>query len=401
MRHTPWFLLALTPLLGCSSGQDDLGIPSTGGSGGTMSASGGQGGAAASGGQAGTAAGAGGSAGSVAGQSGAGAAGLGGGAAGGAGLASGGASAGDAGTAGVGGAGTAGSAGAGAAGDAGTGGTTPGLDSCPAPPVGVPDEAVVALNTENELRLAMGLDCATLVAELITSAQNHCDYYVQNQGDAMCEAPSPHNEIMGCPGFTGAGLGDRMRAAGYTGRGGSECMAFAGDPVTSTMMFVNSVYHRTPVLDPWTRELGYGFGDGCDTIDYGTGAMTAANVTAFYPYADQTGVPTSFDGSREGPEPPMPATGWPSGFPVTLYAKSITVSSHSIVVDGTTEELMHQWLDSDDPTLPDYAKVLYTDAPLTANTTYRVAIEATRDTSPLHFEWTFTTGAATGGRPGR
>jgi hypothetical protein len=265
----------------------------------------------------------------------------------------------------------------------------------------VPDAAILALDTENEIRLAMGLGCAVLVPELITAAQNHCDYYVTNQGDAMCEAPSPHNEIEGCPGYTGAGLGDRMRAAGYMGRGGNECMAFTNDPVRSTMMFVDSVYHRTPVLDPWMRELGYGAGEGCDTIDYGQGEMTPESVTAVYPYAGQTAVPTSFDGSREGPEPPMPDSGWPSGYPVTLYARDLSVTSHTIMVDGTTVDLPHQWLAEDDPTLPSYAKVLYTDAPLEANTTYRVTISGTIEGAERDFDWTFTTGAASGGRPGR
>jgi hypothetical protein len=253
---------------------------------------------------------------------------------------------------------------------------------------------VIALNTENEIRLAMGLDCAELVPELVLSAQNHCDYYVANEGDDMCEAPSPHDEIEGCPEFTGEGLGDRIRAAGYMLRGSaSECMAFSGDPARSTMQFVDSVYHRTPVLDPWMRHLGYGGGDGCDTIDYGTGPMTDMDVTAFYPYADQTNVPVSFDGSREGPEPPEPSSGWPSGYPVTLYGQDLEVTSHAIFVDGTEEELAHLWLAENDSTLPDYAKVLYTEAPLTANTTYRVVIEATRAGDPLVFDWKFTTGA--------
>jgi hypothetical protein len=256
---------------------------------------------------------------------------------------------------------------------------------------------VIALNVENEIRLATGLDCAELIPELIGSAQSHCDYFVANEGDALCEAPSAHDEIEGCPEFTGEGVGDRIRAAGYMERGGySECMAFTGDPERSTMMFVDSVYHRTPVLDPWMRHLGYGNGDGCDTIDYGTGPATDTGVTAFYPYAGQTGVPVSFDGSREGPEPPEPASGWPSGYPVTLYARDLEVTAHGIRVDGTEEELEHLWLAEDDRTLPDYAKVLYTAAPLMPNTTYRVVIEGTRGGEPLNFDWTFTTG--TGGR---
>lgn len=391
MKHARWAAVAGLCSLACSA---DIEPPSTatGGTGGVGGDAGIAGAGSGGTGQAGTG-------GAAAGQPGAGSGGSAG--TGGATGASG-AGSGGTGVAGGSAAGTGGAAGMTSGGTAGggTGGMTPGLESCPAPPAGVPESAILALDTENEIRLAMGLECAVLVPELVTAAQNHCDYYVTNQGDEACEAPSPHNEIEGCPGYTGAGLGERMRAAGYMGRGGNECMAFTNDPVRSTMMFVNSVYHRTPVLDPWMRELGYGAGEGCDTIDYGQGAMTPEDVTAFYPYAGQIDVPTSFDGSREGPEPPEPASGWPSGYPVTLYARDLTVTSHAIMVDGTTEDLPHQWLAEDDPTLPSYAKVLYTDAPLAANTTYRVVIAATRDGEPLDFEWTFTTGAA-GGRPGR
>lgn len=271
----------------------------------------------------------------------------------------------------------------------------PSLDDCPLAPAGASAEAILALNTENTARLAMGLDCAELITELNLAAQNHCDYYVQNQG-GDCEAPSPHNEISGCPGFTGEGPGQRMSAAGYMSRGGSETMAFANDPERAVTMFINSVYHRTPILDPWMRHMGYGAGTGCDTIDFGTGPETASDVTAFYPYQGQVDVPVSFDGSREGPEPPIPSTGWPSGYPVTLFGRDLEVQSHAIYVDDTMEELSHLWLAEDDPTLPSYAKVLYSEAPLEPMTTYRVVISTTRGGETLDFDWTFTTGAASG-----
>jgi hypothetical protein len=289
----------------------------------------------------------------------------------------------------------AGGASAGAA-TGGSGGMTPGLEACPSPPDGTPDAAIVALDTENTVRLAMGLDCAAIALPLCGSAQSHCDYYTQNQG-TECEAASPHDEIEGCPGYTGAGLGERFDTAGYMGRGGSECMAFMDDPARAVMVFIDSVYHRTPMLDPWMRDFGYGSATDCDTIDFGTGAMTDGSVTAVYPYADQTGVPTSFDDSREGPEPPQPDSGWPSGYPITVYAKSFTVASHGITLDGTSDELPHQWLDDSDPTLPSYAKVLYTDAPLLANTTYHVVVSGTLDGADKTFDWKFTTGAASGG----
>jgi len=270
---------------------------------------------------------------------------------------------------------------------------------CPAPPAGAPADAVTALNTENAVRVAMGINCASLVLSLCTSSQNHCDYYTANQGSATCEAPSAHNEISGCPGFTGADPGARIKAAGYAGNGWSECMAFRGNPAGAVQTFIDSVYHRTPILSPWYADMGYGGGTGCDTIDFGGGAAAASTVTAVYPYDGQIGVPLSFNGAQEGPTPPVPPTGWPSGYPITLYGRGITVSSHQIVVDGTTTPLVHQWLDGDS-TLGSTAKVLYTDAPLTANTTYRVTIDGTTSAGSVQFDWTFTTGAASTGPGG-
>jgi len=270
---------------------------------------------------------------------------------------------------------------------------------CPAPPAGAPADAVTALNAENAARVAMGIPCATLVLTLCTSAQNHCNYYTTNQGSTTCKASSAHSEISGCPQFTGADPGVRIKAAGYTGNGWSECMAFSGDPAAAVKMFIDTVYHRTPVLSPWYADMGYGGGTGCDTIDFGPGAAAAKTVTAVYPYAGQIGVPLSFNGANEGPTPPVPSTGWPSGYPVTLYGQGITVGTHQIVVDGTTTPLSHMWLDGDS-TLGSSAKVLYTEAPLTANTTYRVTITGTTTAGSVNFDWTFTTGAASTGPGG-
>jgi hypothetical protein len=274
---------------------------------------------------------------------------------------------------------------------------------CPAPPAGAPADAITALNTENAARVGMGIPCASLVLTLCTSAQNHCNYYTTNQGSATCQAASAHSEIAGCPQFTGADPGARIKAAGYTGMGWAECMAFMDDPAGAVKTFIDSVYHRTPVLSPWYRDMGYAGGTGCDTIDFGPGTATAKTVTAYYPYDGQINVPLSFNGASEGPTPPVPSTGWPSGYPVTLYGQGITVSAHQIVVDGTTTPLAHIWLDGDS-SLGSTAKVLYTEAPLAANTTYRVTIDGTSSAGSVHFDWSFTTGAALtkpgGGRRG-
>jgi len=283
---------------------------------------------------------------------------------------------------------------AGGASMGGMGGGTPGLASCPAPPAGAPDNAIKALNAVNAIRLAMGVECANLVLTLDKSAQAHCDYYAANTGNATCEGGSisAHSEVSGCTGFTGADPGARVDAAGYSGRGWSEVMAFNDDPAKAVNQWVNSVWHRTPLLSPWWDDLGYGNAAKCDVIDQGPGKQMPATTTAMYPYAGQTNVPRSFNGAQEGPVPPAPPTGWPSGLPITLYVQKATTVSHSIEVMGSGMPLDHQWIDYKQSDNDSDQLIMYTDKPLSANTQYHVTIAVTISGSPKTFDWTFTTG---------
>ena len=276
----------------------------------------------------------------------------------------------------------------------GAGGGTPALSSCPAPPAGAADNAIKALNAVNTLRLAMGVECANLVLALDKSAQAHCDFYAANTGVAMCEGGSisPHSEVAGCTGFTGADPGARVKAAGYMGRGWSEVMAFNNDPNKAVTQWVNSVWHRTPLLSPWWDDMGYGNAAKCDVIDQGPGTQMPATATAMYPYAGQTGVTRSFNGANEGPVPPAPATGWPSGLPITLYVQKATTVSHSIEVMGSGAPLAHTWIDYNQSDNDSDQLIMYTDKPFTANTQYHVTIAVTIAGAPKTFDWTFTTG---------
>jgi Cysteine-rich secretory protein family len=258
----------------------------------------------------------------------------------------------------------------------------PMLTACPAPAGATPpDNALAAVN---DLRAHMGLPCMTLVAQINASSQKHCDYYQQNVADKTCTA-NAHEEVATCAGFVAVSFADRMKNAGYTGQPRSEVMAFSGDPVSAIGQWINSVYHRTPLLSPWIREMGYGMTADCDTIDMGLGTKTPDDATAVYPYPGQTNVPLNFDGSHEGPTPPKPPTGWPSASPVHLYVKAFTVTSHDVFVQGTCDALPHQWLPDKDQ------YILYPDKPFTKNTQYHVVIKGTKAGNPLDFDWTFTT----------
>ena len=288
-----------------------------------------------------------------------------------------------------------GAANGGAGPSAGAGGGTPPLSSCPAPPAGAPDNAIKALNAVNTIRLAMGVECATLQLALDKSAQAHCDFYAANTGNAMCEGGSisAHSEVTGCTGFTGADPGARIKAAGYSGNGWSEVMAFNNDPNKAVTQWVNSVWHRTPLLSPWWDDMGYGNAAKCDVIDQGPGKQMPATTSAMYPYAGQTGVARSFNGAQEGPTPPAPPTGWPSGLPITLYVKQATTVSHSIEVMGSGTPLSHQFIDYGQSDNDSSQLILYADKPLSANTTYHVTIAVTISGTPKTFDWTFTTGS--------
>lgn len=254
---------------------------------------------------------------------------------------------------------------------------------------------MLAFNAVNTVRLAMGVECANLVLDLDTSSQAHCDFYAANTGNAMCEGGtiSAHDEVAGCTGFTGADPGARIAAAGYKGNGWSEVMAFNDDPNKAVTQWINSVWHRTPLLSPWWDDMGYGNATKCDVIDQGPGKQSPATTTAMYPYAGQTGVTRSFNGAQEGPVPPAPPTGWPSGLPITLYVQKATTVSHSIEVMGSGVPLDHQWIDYNQSDNDAQQLIMYTNAPFTANTTYHVNIAVTIGGAPKSFDWTFTTGS--------
>lgn len=274
----------------------------------------------------------------------------------------------------------------GGGGSAAGGGAGGGAGNCPAAPAGSDADQTAALAAVNKARLAMGVPCSALVSSISTAAEKHCLYYTTNTGSCIA---NPHAEVAGCKNFVAASFGGRMKAAGYTGSPASEVMVFGPDPNGAVKMWIDSVWHRTPVLSPWVRELGYGNATGCGVMDLGVGAATPNTVIAKWPYDKQTGVPLAFSGN-EGPKPPAPPSGWPSGYPVTLYAKSPVITEHTLVVEGTTADIPHVWI-AGDALLSKSAVVLYAHKPLQAKTTYRVHIKGTFVGGPLDEQWTFTT----------
>jgi len=85
--------------------------------------------------------------------------------------------------------------------------------------------------------------------------------------------------------------------------------------------FIDSVYHRTPVLSPWYRTWATAAGLAAIPLILAR-SHDGQDRDGVLPYDGQIDVPLSFNGATK-PNPPAPSTGWPSGYPITLYGQGL------------------------------------------------------------------------------
>lgn len=265
------------------------------------------------------------------------------------------------------------------------------------PPAASPDQLLAAQGLE-KLRAALGLPAASQHPALSQAAQLHAEFYV-NHGAAYAKAKlSPHaqDSSFGSD-FTGKDFGDRAAAAGYGGQATGEVMAFSGSAPAALQGWLDTVYHRFPLIHPRTKEYGYG---QAAKGNYQTEVMDIAESGAeavplvVYPYPGQSHVPLSWNG-LEGPQPPPPPTGYPSGPVITArFAQQVEVTAHSLR-DAQGKELPHVWLDaktdSNVALFDNKVKVLYAHQPLTAGM-HTVRLEVKSGGAGQVVEWSFSAG---------
>lgn len=287
------------------------------------------------------------------------------------------------------------------------------VDELPPIPMGfVPDDArddqIKAIERTNWYRQMSDLPPLDMIGAINQACQAHSDYYVTHIDKYKSTGMSPHNEDSGwSEGYTGAAPWDRMGHFGYAD-GASEVIAFVHNPVLSVDGWMNTLYHRIPFMDASLMACGYGAaGSGTwqnsskiDTMDFGNSNQAGQSyqgpiLEGIYPPPGSSGIPPSFDG-METPQPPIPATGYPSGTIISVTwsaTANFAPEEHRIWKDGSTQDLAHVWVDpSNDASLAGANTIaMYANDPLEKGTRYRVYIKGKKNGAEWEKEWFFVT----------
>ncbi|OGQ77468.1 MAG: hypothetical protein A2289_25170 [Deltaproteobacteria bacterium RIFOXYA12_FULL_58_15] len=270
--------------------------------------------------------------------------------------------------------------------------TPPGADPKPKDPN--------ALDALNDYREMMGLSVVVENAKLVQASQNHVDYFLTNVGvNETCagEGISPHDEVSGCPGFTGEGPGERTGYAGYSGAGVAECMSFVNDGPQAIYGWLATVYHRLCIASPEIFEMGFAKGERSegnvkvDVIEVGLASSADPSHIARWPVPDAMDVPKSWDG-LENPLPPTPPDGYPSGPIVSvIYPPADDANISDATISDHTGDVASYFLSPEiDPNLAyTNAYFVYSHKPLTERRTYTVEFTGTRGGSAWNDSWSF------------
>jgi cysteine-rich repeat protein len=266
--------------------------------------------------------------------------------------------------------------------------------------VGAPQSAIDAMHAINAARAKADVPGRPLDSHAVQSAQAHATYYATNAA-AYANMESPHGETSGYPGFTGTDFSTRMAAAGFTGSPFFETMAFSANPTSAVAQWLNTVFHRIPILHPNMATFGYGLSTlnarNNDVVDYGGGSAESASKVILWPPPGATAIPRSFNITQEGPTPPAPPGGGNTTGPIVsvFFANGAngTITSHAIK-DGNGTTLPDTFIAKNDATFGPFMSgsyCFYAAGPAAAGATFTVEIHGMVNGQPFSRQWTFTT----------
>jgi tetratricopeptide (TPR) repeat protein len=257
-----------------------------------------------------------------------------------------------------------------------------------------------ALNEVNRFRALAGLQPVRTSAIVQHSALAHAFYTLFNGASPQLRDLGIHKESSGTPGFTGVNVLDRAEHAGYAAHSMAEVITHRQDATAAVSDWIDSVFHRIPLLRADLLELGYGdayLGPlSIQVMDLSYRERTTGRIV-LYPAADQTDVPPAFFGN-EIPDPLEKAgvnnAAYPVGYPITATFDRLSrvqvLSWH--LRDSSGKELPGAVLKPDNPEMENsFAFVAL--SPLGEGATYTMELRGTINGVGFQRTWHFTTRA--------
>jgi Flp pilus assembly protein TadD len=252
-----------------------------------------------------------------------------------------------------------------------------------------------ALDALNATRKLAHLNPVHLDDRISSGATAHAYWWLFNMSLPAVKGLGIHREVPNTPGFTGITMRDRSTKFGYPQASMAEDITHRGDPAAAIKDWVDSVYHRFPLMIPTLDAVGFGEATGgglpIDVLDMGYLNEVGDPLSQVaFPAEGQTAVPVAFVGN-ELPDPVPPGGKYPTGYPVTLnFNPYVNVS---VAVSEIRDASGHP---VDSYVLPathaeENVLTILPKAPLNTNTTYQVHVTGTIDGAGFTRDWSFTT----------
>jgi uncharacterized protein YkwD len=263
----------------------------------------------------------------------------------------------------------------------------------PAAPPGLAAARQLALDSVNAYRRQAGLPALTADLALAEAAEAHAWYTLFNFGQPSQAGLGVHTEDATLPGFTGATFMARDVAAGYSGNRAAEVINHVYTPAAAVAVWVDSVYHRFPLLDRETATVGYGDASigvlAVAVMDIGFGPASKAQPVVF-PAEGARDVPAAFVG-HEIPDPAPAGTRYPVGYPITLVVGSgsdLAVQSSRLLAADGKEVPGFTLLPGQQVNGGEWC--FMADDPLRTGASYTAEVIGTLDGQPFSKRWSFT-----------
>jgi tetratricopeptide (TPR) repeat protein len=254
-------------------------------------------------------------------------------------------------------------------------------------------DAERALGDVNAARGAAGLPPVHLDGRLSASARSHSYYWLFNNLSSTVSGLGIHMETPGLRGYSGQTPGARALAFGYPNARVGEDIDHRGGPVAAVDEWVNSVFHRFPIVRPDLVAVGYGEARAgpllIEDLEFSF-ALPQAAQPVVYPGAGQPRVPAFFV-DNELPDPVPVGKPRATGSPVTVTfgaGVSVRVTSFSLSDSGGRTLAAYSAVPSESD---ENSAWLLPVQPLDPGSVYTARITAVVDGRPFARAWSFTT----------